>query len=322
MLMKSYIEATRDALAEELAANDTVVIFGRDIGPSGGTYRSTSGLQDVFGTARVREFPPGDNAIIGAAIGAAVSGLRPVVDLTPTQDISSGLAHLVQAAATEHLSDGDITVPVTIRALTGYGLGMGCDQSGDLHALWASTPGIDVVAPTSASGGKGLLKAAIRSNRPTVLLEDRSLFELRQECEADDDTAIPLTSAETIREGDVATLVAWGAAVGWVETAASRLSEDGHRLEVIDLRSLSSLDIERIGESCAKTGRVFIVEPTLANCSIGADLASRLQEVCFDHLDAPIGRLNVSEFVGYAPTLEASGIPTADDVVQAISSWL
>lgn len=320
--MKSYIEATRDALAEELAADDNVVLFGRDIGSSGGTYRSASGLQDVFGASRVRSFPPGDNALVGAAIGAAVAGLRPVIDLTPVQDISCGLAHLVQAAATEHLTGGEITVPVTIRVLTGYGLGMGSDQAGDLHSLWASTPGIDVVAASSASVGKGLLKTAIRTNRPTVLLEDRSLFESREEIAADDDATIPLNAAVRMREGDVGTLVAWGAAVGWVNSAAEQLHEDGHRLEVIDLRSLSSLDLKCVGESCIKTGRVLVVEPTLSNCSVGAELACRLQEVCFDYLDAPVGRLNVAESVGYAPTLEASCIPTVDDVVRAISGWL
>jgi len=166
------------------------------------------------------------------------------------------------------------------------------------------------------------LKSAIRSSRPTVLLEDRSLFESREKVTSDEDATLPLSQAEVVREGDTATVVAWGAAVKWAEDAAARLHDDGHRLEVIDLRSLSPIDVKTTGESCVKTGRVFIIEPTLASCSVGADLACRIQELCFDYLDAPIGRLNVDESIGYSGTLETSCIPSVDDVVTHLNRWL
>lgn len=320
--MKSYIEATRDALAEELADDDDVVILGRDIGTSGGTFRSSSGLVDVFGAHRVRNFPPSDHLLMGAAIGLAVAGRRPVIDLTPTQELAGGIAHLLHAAAAESLTSGELSVPLTLRLVTGYGLGTGPDQAGDLHSLWCAAPGFDVVAPSNPAEAKGMLKSAIRSDAPCILLEDRSLFESRADVSSDEDFLQPLRGARIVKDGKLATVVAWGAAVGWAREAAAKLHEDGKSVEVIDLRTLSSLDVKTVGESLVRTGRCLIVEPSLAACSVGADLASRLQELCFDHLDAPIARLNTSPSVGYSPSLESSGIPTADDIVQALWSWL
>jgi pyruvate dehydrogenase E1 component beta subunit len=319
--MKTYIEATREALAEELAAHDRTVVFGRDIGPSGGVFRSTSGLIDVFGKERIRSFPLGDHGLVGAAIGAALAGLRPIIDLVSPHDVSGGLAHLVQAASTKFLSDGELSVPITLRLATGYGMGTVRDQAGDLHSLWTSTPGIQVVAPTSPYDGKGLLKSAIRSNQLTIVIEDRSLFETRQEL-GDEECILPLGEAECVREGDAATVVAWGVAVSWALGAAEILAEKNQRLEVISLRSLAPLDIQTIGESCVKTGRVFIVEPSLPDCSVGSDLAARLQETCFDYLDVPIGRMNVDRSVAYSPTLEADSLPSVDSLVHGLNEWL
>ncbi|MEO2009641.1 MAG: transketolase C-terminal domain-containing protein, partial [Pirellulaceae bacterium] len=279
------------------------------------------GLIDVFGKDRIRSFPLGDHVLVGAAIGAALAGLRPIIDLISPHEISGGLAHLVQAASTESLSQGTLVVPITLRLATGYGMGAVRDQAGDLHSLWTSTPGIQVVAPATPYVGKGTLKSAIRSNQLTVLLEDRGLFETRQEI-GDDECLLPFGEAECLVEGDLATVVAWGAAVPWALGAAKTLAEKGQRVEVIDLRSLAPIDLKTIGESCVKTGRVFIVEPSLPDCSVGSELIARLQETCFDYLDAPIGRMNVDRSVAYSPTLEANAIPSVDGLFHSLKDWL
>jgi pyruvate/2-oxoglutarate/acetoin dehydrogenase E1 component len=287
----TYREAVRDALVEAMRADEDVFIMGEDIAEMGGSMAVTQGLLDEFGPERVRNTPISEMAIVGAGIGAAMAGMRPVVEIMYEDFLTLSLEQIVnQAAKHRYMSGGQIKVPLTIRTQGGAGWSPGAQHAQQLEAWLVHIPGLKVVFPSTPEDVRGLLTTAIRDDNPIVFFEHRLLYPVKGEVPAEIEP-IPLGKARTIREGTDVTVIAMGPLVHRSIEAAKLAEEDGISVEIIDPRTLQPLDEDALVASVKKTNRVVVAHEAVTRMGFGAEVAAVLQYKAFDYLDAPIERV-------------------------------
>ncbi|MPZ17185.1 MAG: alpha-ketoacid dehydrogenase subunit beta [Luteitalea sp.] len=314
----TYVEALRQALAEEMARDDRVFLLGEDIGIYGGAFKVTEGLLDRFGPDRVIDSPLSEAAIVGAAIGAAYMGMRPVVEMQFIDFIAGAFDMLTNFAAKSRYRSG-VGVPLVVRGPCGGGVSGGPFHSGNPEASFLNTPGLKIVEPATAYDAKGLLKAAIRDDDPVLFFEHKYLYRRVKDEVPDADYVVPLGRASVRREGRDASVVTFGAMVQHVLDAATELARDGIEIEVLDLRTLAPLDRETVLTSVAKTSRILVVHEAPLTGGIGGELAAIVADEGFELLDAPVKRLaSLDTPVPYSPPLEQAFMPNAAKVAAAV----
>jgi pyruvate dehydrogenase E1 component beta subunit len=319
-------EALRDAMAEEMRRDESVFVMGEDVGVFQGAFKVTEGLLGEFGERRVRDTPISENTIVGAGVGAAMNGLRPIVELMTVNFSLLALDQIVNhAAAIPYMFNGQAKVPMVIRMPGGGGHQLGPTHSHSFEALYLQVPGLLVACPSTPADAKGLLKAAIRDDNPVVFIEHESLYGVRGEIPEDDGNGIvPFGKAAVRREGGDVTIVAILKMAQVAEEAANQLaSEHGIEAEVIDPRTLRPLDLDTILESVRKTNRAVIVEEGWPHGGVGANLATLITEQAFDYLDAPVQRVTGADVhMPYSKRLEQAAIPHEEHVVSAVRATL
>ena len=313
-------EALRDAMAEEMRRDEAVLVMGEDVAVFQGAFKVTEGLLDEFGERRVRDTPISENTIVGAGVGAAMGGLRPVVELMTVNFSLLALDQISNhAAAIPYMFNGQARVPMVIRMPGGGGHQLGPTHSHSFEALFLQVPGLLVACPSTPADGKALLMAAIRDDNPVIFIEHESLYGARGEV-PDDDEVLRFGEAAVRREGDDVTIIAILKMAHEAQRAAETLADEhGIEAEVIDPRTLRPLDLDTILASVRKTNRVVIVEEGWPHGGVGANLAALIQEQAFDHLDAPIQRVTGADVpMPYSKRLEQSAIPHPEHVVSAV----
>ncbi|MGH2982531.1 MAG: alpha-ketoacid dehydrogenase subunit beta [Solirubrobacterales bacterium] len=306
----TYLEAISDALRTEMRRDPSVFCLGEDIGAFGGAFKVTDGFAEEFGAERVLDTPLAENTIIGAAVGAAVEGLRPVCEMQFSDFISCGFDQLVNVAAKMHYRQG-VAVPMVVRLPSGGGFSGGPFHSQNPEAWFLQTPGLKVVAPATAADAKGLLVSAIRDPNPVCYLEHKGLYRHARGEVPEGEHAVPLGAAQVAREGSEMTVIAYGSAVHLALQAAEELDEG---IEVIDLRTLCPLDTETVLASARKTGKVMVAHEATRSCGVGAEVAALIAEQAFEHLDAPLARLTAPDVpIPFSPPLEQRVLPGLDD---------
>lgn len=319
----TYRDALREALREEMYRDERVFLMGEDIGAYGGSYAVTRGFLQEFGPKRVRDTPIAELGIVGAGIGAAIGGLRPVVELMTINFSLLAMDQIVNHAAKLHyMFNGQFTAPVVIRTAAGFGQ-LGATHSQTFEHWFAHVPGLRVVMPAVPKDAKGFLKSAIRGNDPVIFIEHSLIYRNRGEVPDDEDFLLPLEGAEVRREGTDATIVSWSRGYYLALGAAEELAREGIECEVIDLRVLRPLDIDTVVRSVQKTNRLVVVEEGWRTLALGAEVAAAVQEKAFDYLDAPIARVGSLEVpMPYARNLERLVVPNKDRVVEAVRQVL
>jgi acetoin:2,6-dichlorophenolindophenol oxidoreductase subunit beta len=317
----TYAEAIREALSEEMRADPNVFMLGEDIGVYGGAFGVTKGMFQEFGGERVRDTPLSEHAITGAAAGAAMSGMRPVVEIMFSDFLTIAMEQLAnQAAKARFQFGGQVSVPMVLRTAGGSGTGAAEQHSQSLEAWVCHVPGLKVVIPSTPYDAKGLLKTAIRDPNPVVFIEQKLLYRSKGPVpEAAEDYSIPLGVADIKRPGRDLTIVTWGRMVQRCLEAAGKLAGDGIEAEVIDIRSLVPLDKACIIQSVMRTGRALIVHEAVQTAGYGGEIAAVIADSeAFFHLDAPIRRVaGLDVPIPYNPVLEANVVPTLDKVIAA-----
>jgi pyruvate/2-oxoglutarate/acetoin dehydrogenase E1 component len=319
----TYKDAIKEALVEEMRRDGRVILYGEDIADYGGAFKVTKGLLEAFGRQRVFNAPISEAAICGTAVGAAMLGLRPVVELM-YMDFALMASDQIsnQAAKWHYMSGGKAEIPLVYRVSVGGGKGYGGQHSQTLESVFCHIPGLYVIYPGTPADAKGLLKSAIRDNNPVMFVESQLLYGVKGPV-PEGDIAIPLGCAEIKRPGKDITLVTWGPALATCLEAAGRLEADGVSAEVVDLRSLVPLDIETVLDSVRRTGRCVVVAQAVNIGSFTAEVAATVQARVFDWLDAPVLRVGARD--GIAPqshVLETAFLPNAGDVLAAARSLL
>ena len=316
---KLYRVALREALAEEMERDDSVYLVGEDIGKFGGAYRVTEGLLDKFGAQRVVDAPIAEEAIVGTAIGSAMLGLRPVVEMMTINFSLVAYDQIVNnAAKIRYMFGGEVKVPMVIRMPGGAGHQLSAQHSHSFEVLYGLIPGLLVVAPTTPEDAKGLLKSAIRSDNPVMFLESMGLYNVRGEVPEGDYTT-PLGKAALRRPGSDVTIVGVSRMAVLANEAAKQLEEEDIDAEVIDLRSIRPIDWPPIIESVRKTNRCVVVEEGWSTYGVTAEIAAGVQERCFDYLDAPVRRLGGAQVpMPYNMELEKASIPNAEDIKRLV----
>ncbi len=316
-------EAISQAMWEEMERDPNVFILGEEVGVWGGSYAVTKGFYDHFGGERVRDTPIAEAAIIGAAIGSAMTGLRPIAELMTINFAFSAMDHIVNEAAKLHyMFGGQFVLPLVIRAVGGGGRQLGATHSQTPDAVFAHFPGLKVVSPGTPADAKGLLKAAIRSNDPVLFIENATLYQVRGEV-PDGDNVVPIGKSTVQRPGKDVTIVTYSKGLDISMKAADELAKDGIEAEIVDLRSLRPLDMGPVIESFKKTNRAVIVEEGWKSFGVGAEVSSRIYEQAFDYADAPVVRVAQKEVpLPYNQALEQSALPQPADVVAAVREVL
>jgi pyruvate dehydrogenase E1 component beta subunit len=322
MAVMTYRDAIAATLAEEMARDDRVFVLGEDIAPSG-AFKTTAGLSERFGTDRVRNTPISEQAILGAAVGAAVSGLRPVAEIMFGDFLGVCWDFIAnQIPALRYSTGGQVTVPLVIKSATGGGIGFASHHSHAVENWVLGVPGIKIAVPATPGEYKGLMTAAIRDPDPVIVLDLKAQYTVKGEV-PDGEHVIPLGRARLVREGTDATLVALGSTVRTCEQAAETLAADGIAVTVLDLRCLVPLDAAAVLESVGKTGRAIIVEESPEQLGWGATMAAILAEEAFDALRAPVRRLTCANVpMPYAGVLEEGAMVSADQVTAAVRKSL
>ena len=314
------IEAVRDALREELAANADVFLIGQDIGVNGGVFRVTEGLIDEFGPNRVIDSPLAESGMVGVAIGAAMNGMRPVVEIQFADFIFPAFNQVVsEAARMYYRTNGEYSVPMVIRAPYGGGVRGGLYHSQSVEAFFAHVPGLKVVVPSSPYDAKGLLKAAIRDDNPVLFFEHKLSYNTVRGEVPEGDYTVPIGKAIVKREGQQLSLISYGLSVHHCLEAAETLSGEGISCEVVDLRTVRPLDTATLLESVKKTGRVCIVHEDNLTGGVGGEVAAIIAKDAFEYLDAPVQRVAAPDVPSfpYSPTLEDALLPGPADIVRA-----
>jgi pyruvate dehydrogenase E1 component subunit beta len=316
-------EAISQALWEEMEHDPNVFIMGEEVGLWGGTYAVTKGFYDHFGTKRVRDTPISEAAIIGSAIGAALTGLRPIAELMTINFAFSAMDHIVnEAAKFRYMFGGQFTIPMVIRTVGGGGRQLGATHSQTPDAVFAHFPGLIVVSPGTPEDAKGLLKSAIRSDDPVLFIENATLYQVRGEVPEGEYT-IPLGKSKIQRPGKDVTIVTYSKMLEISYKAADQLAKSGIEAEIVDLRSLRPLDMQPVIESFKKTNRAVIVEEGWKSYGVGSEVANRIYENAFDYVDAPVKRVAQKEVpLPYNQQLEQMALPQVDDVIQAVKEVL
>ncbi|MCG3207656.1 MAG: 2-oxoisovalerate dehydrogenase subunit beta [Anaerolineae bacterium] len=318
----TYLEAVREGLVLEMRRDPAVFLLGEDIGVYGGAFGVTKGMIEEFGPERVRDTPISEAAIAGAATGAALMGMRPIMEIMFMDFLTISMNQLVnQAAKIRFMFGGKASLPLVVRAPAGSGTGAAAQHSQSLEAWFVHTPGIKVVAPATAADAKGLLISAIRDNNPVIFMEHKLLYRTKGAV-AEELYATPLGKAEVKREGSDLTILAYSIMVPRALEAAGQLATEGINIEVVDLRTLKPLDEETIIRSVCKTGRVLIAHEAPKTGGFGGELAALIAgSEAFDYLDAPIRRLAGRDIpIPYNRTLERAAVPQVEDIVAAARS--
>jgi pyruvate dehydrogenase E1 component beta subunit len=316
---KTYAVAFNEAVRGEMAANPDVFVAGEDVGAFGGVFHTFAGLQEEFGEDRVVDTPISEQAIIGLGLGAAVSGLRPIVDLMFMDFICVAMDQIVnQTAKLKYMFGGSATVPLTITTTGGAGLSAAAQHSQSLEALLCHIPGLKVVYPSNAYDMKGLMTACIREDNPTVMVKHKRLLGLSGPV-PEESYMIPLGQARVAREGNDVTVVAYGKMANDTLAAAEVLAGEGIQCEVIDPRTLQPFDIDTVVTSVRKTNRAVVVHEAVRFGGLGAEIAAQIQEQAFDYLDAPVGRVGAPfSPVPFAPALEQHWVPDVNRIAAGI----
>lgn len=317
-------QAITDALREEMNRDESVFIMGEEIGVWGGTYAVTRGFHDEFGDRRVKDTPISEMVIGGAAVGAAMNGLRPVAEFMTINFAFVAFDAIINHAAKIHyMFGGQFKVPLVFRAPGGGGRQLGATHSHTPDVIFAHFPGLKVVSPGTPYDAKGLLKAAIRSDDPVLFIEHATLYQLRGEVPEDEDFVVPIGKSEVKREGSDVTIVSYAQGLQVALEAAEKLAKDGIEAEVVDLRTLRPLDIEPVIASFKKTFKAVVVEEGYGTYGVGAEIVSRIQEEAFDYLDAPVKRVSQLDApLPYSQALEQSALINPDRVIKAVKEIL
>jgi pyruvate dehydrogenase E1 component beta subunit len=316
-------KAISDALWEEMERDEKVFILGEEVGVWGGTYAVTKGFYDHFGEKRVRDTPIAEAAIIGAAIGAAMVGLRPVAELMTINFAFVAMDHIVNEAPKLHtMFGGQIKVPMVIRTAGGGGRQLGATHSQTPDVIFAHFPGLKVVSPGTPADAKGLLKTAIRSDDPVMFIEHAAMYQVKGEV-PDGEHLVPIGESKVQREGSDVTIVSYSRGLQLSLQAADQLAKEGIEAEVVDLRTLRPLDMGPVLDSFKKTNRMVTVEEGWGTYGIGAEIAARVYDQAFDYIDAPIKRVAQKEVpLPYNQALEQHALPQVADVVAAVKEVL
>jgi pyruvate dehydrogenase E1 component beta subunit len=317
MAQITYREALNQALREELDRDERVFIMGEEVGYFGGAFKVTDGLLAVYGEKRIRDTPISELTITGAGVGAAMGGLKPIVELMTINFGLLAIDQIVNSAAKIHyMFGGNAKVPLVIRAPQGAGHQLGAQHSQSLEAYFMHCPGLRVVIPATPADAKGLLKSCIRQDDPVVFLEHESLYGVKGEV-PDGEHLAPLGKAHVLREGKDITVVSYSKCIFDAMAAAEALENEGIDTEVIDLRTLSPLDLDTVVTSVKKTGKAIIVYEGWRTGGAGAEIAARIYEAAFDHLDAPVERVATLDTpLPYNARLEKAALPSAADIVK------
>jgi pyruvate dehydrogenase E1 component beta subunit len=318
-------DALREALREELIRDERVFLMGEDIGKYGGSYSVTKGLLDEFGAERVLDTPIAESGIVGAGIGAAMAGMRPMVELMTINFSFLALDQIVNSAAKLHyMSNGQINVPLVIRMAGGGGSQLGATHSHSLEGLYAHFPGLKVACPATAADAKGLLKRAFRDDNTVIFIEHTALYGQRGEVPDDPDFLVEFGKANVVREGSDVTIVGYSGSVWQAIRAANLLQEqEDISAEVIDLRTLRPLDIDTVIHSVKKTNRAVIVEDDWRFGGFAGEVSAQIMERAFDWLDAPVARVCGQDVpLPYNRNLEFAALPSEEDVVEAVLAML
>jgi 2-oxoisovalerate dehydrogenase E1 component beta subunit len=321
MATTTYLEAIREGLWEEMERDPNVFCIGEDIAEYGGAFKVTAGFLEKFGAKRVVDTPISEGAIVGAAIGAGLMGLRPVAEMQFADFISCGFDQIVNFAAKCRYRWG-AAVPMVVRAPSGGGIHGGPFHSQNPEMWFARTPGLKVVCPATAYDAKGLIKSAIRDNDPVIFFEHKGLYRKIKEDLPATDFTVPIGKAKVVREGRDLSIVTYGAMVWAALEAADTLAEEGCSVEVVDLRTLVPLDRETVCASVRKTSKVLLVHEDTRTGGIAGELAASITESVFEYLDGPIVRVTAPDTpVPFSPPLEEAFLPNAEKVIEK-ARWL
>ncbi len=322
MAETTYIEAITQAMAEEMARDERVFLIGEDVGAYGGAFKTSAGIIEKFGDGRVIDTPISEAAIVGAASGAALMGMRPIAEMQFIDFITCAYDMLVNFAATNRYLYGR-SCPIVVRGPAGAGTHGGPFHSLSPEAMFMNRPGLKIVSPGTAYDAKGLLKAAIRDDDPVLFIEHKYLYRRIKEELPTDDYIVPIGKANIRRRGKDLTIITWGAMLYVADEAAEALAKDGVSAEIVDLRSILPFDEEAILTSVAKTNRVIILHEAPLTGGAGAEFAARIAEKAFDYLDAPVKRVaSLDVPTPYSPPLEAFYLPNRDKVLAAARELL
>lgn len=314
----SFTQAVREALSEEMRRDPSVFLLGEDIGKYGGAFGVTAGMLDEFGAERVVETPISENSFVGVAVGAAVTGLRPVVEIMFMDFLTLAADQIVNhASKLRYIYGGQVKVPMVIRTPAGGGRGYGASHSQSLEGMFCSVPGLKVVAPSTPRDAKGLLKSAIRDDNPVLFVEHKLLYAEKGEV-PEEDEALPLGKAFVRQEGKDVTLIAHSRMVKLASEVIVNLADEGVDVELIDLCSLKPFDTETIEKSIRKTGRVVIVEEGPKYGGVGAEVAAHIAEQCLPHIDGRIVRVGMPDVpIPSSTFLEDVVLPKREDIIEA-----
>ena len=319
MVTMTMREALRDAMAEEMRRDADVFVMGEEVAEYQGAYKVTQGLLEEFGARRVIDTPITEHGFAGLGVGAALAGLKPVVEFMTFNFAMQAMDQLINSAAkTRYMSGGQVQVAIVFRGPNGAAARVAAQHSQDYSAWYSHIPGLKVIAPSTAADAKGLLKAAIRDPNPVIFLENEILYGHSSPVPKLDDYVLPIGRARVVRSGSDVTLVAWSMGMSYALKAADELAKENISAEVIDLRTLRPMDTETIIESVKKTGRLVTVEEGWKQSGVGAEIAARVMAEAFDYLDAPVERVAGKDVpMPYAANLEKLALPSVADVVAA-----
>jgi pyruvate dehydrogenase E1 component beta subunit len=319
MVTMTMREALRDAMAEEMRRDPDVFVMGEEVAEYQGAYKVTQGLLDEFGARRVIDTPITEHGFAGLGVGAALAGLKPIVEFMTFNFAMQAMDQLINSAAkTPYMSGGQVRVSIVFRGPNGPASRVAAQHSQDYSAWYSHVPGLKVIAPSTAADAKGLLKAAIRDPNPVMFLENEILYGHSSPVPKLDDYVLPIGRARVVRAGNDVTIVAWSMGMTYALKAAEELAKDNINAEVIDLRTLKPMDSDTIIESVKKTGRLVTVEEGWKQSGVGAEIAARVMEQAFDYLDAPVARVTGKDVpMPYAANLEKLALPSVAEVVEA-----
>jgi pyruvate dehydrogenase E1 component beta subunit len=320
----TYRDALNLALKEEMRRDPSLVIWGEDVALYEGSFKVTRGLLAEFGEERVRDTPISENTIVGVAVGAAMGGLRPVVELMTINFALLAMDQIIDhMTKIRYMFGGQVNLPMVVRAPGGGGSQLAAQHSQSLETFFMHTPGMYVAYPATPADAKGLLKTAIRDNNPVMFLEHELLYNSKGEVPADPEFTIPFGTCDVKREGKDVTIVAYARMTLLALQAADELMKENIACEVVDLRTLAPLDTETFVQSVRKTGRAVVVEECWRTCGLGAEIASRIYDGCFDVLKAPVQRVaGLDVPMPYSRQLEKLCIPQVADIVKAVQETL
>ncbi len=320
----TYRQAVAQAMLEEMELDPNVFLLGEDVGAFGGAMAASKGVFEKFGARRVIDTPISEEAIIGAGLGAAITGLRPIVEIMFVDFTGICMDQIAnQVAKVRFMLGGQVEVPLVIRTQGGAGKSYAAQHSQSLEVWFAAVPGLTVVMPATPADAKGLLKSAIRSNDPVLFIEHKLLYGEKGQTPTDPQFVLPLGKAHVVRPGSDATVVSYSRQLGTALAAAGSLAAEGVECEVIDLRTISPLDMDTILASLEKTGRLVIVEEGHKSFGVGAEISARVMEQGFDFLEGPVRRVATLDTpIPFSPVLEKAALPSPEKVIAAVKEML